>query len=87
MIVAGANLQWGRFVCPSCYPKRENTALELSSTSKQVARSSTSCRKGAKFEIQKVNSDQDTCGGGHSDRNGKNSEKHVQSTYVPTVTL
>ena len=64
VVVAGANLQWGRFVSPSCYPKRENTALELSTTSKLVARSSTSHRKGA--------SDQNMCGGAHSVGNGKN---------------
>ena len=47
MVVAGANLEWGCFVCPSCSQKRENTAFELvlwsawglSSPGKQVARS------------------------------------------------
>ena len=51
--VAGANMQWGHFVCPSCSQKRENTAFELViqsvwetlSPSKQVGRSSTPCRK------------------------------------------
>ena len=46
-------LQWGRFVCPSCSPKRENTAFELvlrsawglTSPGKEVGRSSTPCRK------------------------------------------
>ena len=27
--VAGANMQWGHFVCPSCCQKRENTEFEL----------------------------------------------------------
>ena len=53
MGVAGANMQWGRFVCPSCSQKRENIAFELvlrstwglSSPGKQVARSSTPCQK------------------------------------------
>ena len=52
MGVAGANMQWGRFVCPSCSQKRESTAFELilrsawglSSPGKQVGRSSTPCR-------------------------------------------
>ena len=51
--VAGANMQWSRFVCPSCSQKKENTAFEsvlrsawgLSSPCKQVGRSSTPCRK------------------------------------------
>ena len=51
--VADANTQWGRFVSPSCSQKRENTAFELvlrsdwrlSSTGKQVDRSSIPCRK------------------------------------------
>ena len=53
MVVAGANLEWGCFVCPSCSQKRENTAFELvlrstwrlSSPSKDVARGSTQCWK------------------------------------------
>ena len=51
--VAGANMQWGRFVCNSCSQKRENTTFELvlrsdwglSSRGKQVGRSSTPCQK------------------------------------------
>ena len=51
--VAGANMQWGRFVCHSCSQTRESTAFELVlrscwgllSPSKQVGRSSTPCRK------------------------------------------
>ena len=51
--VAGANMQWGRFVCPSCNQKRESIAFELilrstrglSSPGKHVGRSSTPCRK------------------------------------------
>ena len=53
MGVAGANMQWGHFVCPSSSQKRESTAFdlilqstwELSSPSKQVGRSSTPCWK------------------------------------------
>ena len=53
MVVAGANMQWDRFVCPSCGPKRESTAFELIlqsiwgllSPAEQVGRSSTSCWK------------------------------------------
>ena len=49
MVVVGANMEWGCFVCPSCSQKRESTAFELvlrstwglSSPSKQVGRSST----------------------------------------------
>ena len=53
MGVAGANMQWGCFVCPSCSQKRDSTgfglvlrsAWGLSSPDKQVRRSSTPCRK------------------------------------------
>ena len=51
--LASANMQWGRFVCPSCSQKREKTVFELvlrsawglSSPVKQAPRSSTPCRK------------------------------------------
>ena len=54
--IAGPNMQWGHFVCPSSSQKRENTAFDLilwsawglSSPGKQVGRStqcSTPCRK------------------------------------------
>ena len=51
--VAGANMQWGHFVCPSSSQKMESTAFDLilrrvwrlSSPSKRVGRSSTPCRK------------------------------------------
>ena len=51
--VAGANMQWGHFVCPSSSEKRESTAFDLilrsawglSSPGKQVGRSSTPCLK------------------------------------------
>ena len=53
--VAGADMQWGHFVCPSSSQKRESTAFDLilrsawglSSPGKQVGRStcSTPCRK------------------------------------------
>ena len=51
--VAGANMPWGHFVCPSSSQKRESTAFdlilrsawEISSPVKQVGRGSTLCRK------------------------------------------
>ena len=51
--VAGANMQWGHFVCPSSSQKRESTAFDLIvrsawvllSPGKRVGRSSTPCRK------------------------------------------
>ena len=54
--VAGTNMQWGHFVCPSSSQKRERTAFDLilrsawglSSPGKQVG------RKGAKFGVGKV---------------------------------
>ena len=53
VVVAGANMQWGHFVCPSSSQKRESTAFDLilrsggglSSPGKRVGRSSTPCRK------------------------------------------
>ena len=50
MGVAGANMQWGRFVCTSCCQKREKPAVlqsawGLLSPDKQAARSSTPCQK------------------------------------------
>ena len=51
MGVAGANMQWGHFVCPGCSQKREKTVVlrstwGVSNSGKQVAsRSSTPCRK------------------------------------------
>ena len=51
--VAGANMRWGHFVCPSSSQKRESTAFDLilrsgwglSSRGKRADRSSTPCRK------------------------------------------
>ena len=51
--VAGANMQWSHFVCPSSSQKRDSTAFDLiqrsawrlSSPGKQVGRSSTPYRK------------------------------------------
>ena len=53
MGVAGANMQRGHFVCPSCSQKKENTVFQLVlrsawgvlSPGKQVASSSIQCRK------------------------------------------
>ena len=79
-------MQWGRFVCPSCNQKRENTAFEIVLRSawglwnpdKQVGRSSTQCRKGAKFGAEKVNGGQNICSRDASVGNGKNFEKQAQ---------
>ena len=86
--VAGANMQWGHFVCPSSSQKRQSTAFYLilksawglSSPSKQVGRSSTSCRKGAKFGVEKVNRCQNICNRVTHVENGKNFEKRAQSS-------
>ena len=51
--VAGANMWWGCLVCLSCSQRRENTAFQLvlqstwrlSSSGKQVGRSSIPCQK------------------------------------------
>ena len=51
--IAGANMQWSHFICPSSGQKRESTAFDLilwstwwlSSPGKQVSRSSTPCWK------------------------------------------
>ena len=75
-------MQWGRFVCPSCSQKRESTAFQLvlrstwglSSPSKQVGTSSTSCRKEATFGIKKVNGGQNICSRDASVGNGKDFE-------------
>ena len=53
VVVAGANMQWDHFVCPSSSQKSESTAYDLilrsgwglSSPGKRVGRSSTPCRK------------------------------------------
>ena len=81
--VAGDNMQWGHFVCPSSSQKRESTAFDLilqsawglSSPGKQVGRNSTHVRKGAKFGVEKVNGGQNICNRVASVGNGKNFEK------------
>ena len=83
--VAGANMQWGHFVCPSSSQKRESTAFDLilqsawglSSSGKQVGRSSTPCPK---FGVKKVNSGQNICKRDASVGEGKNLEKQAQSS-------
>ena len=76
-------MQWVCFVCPSCCQKRDNaafelvlqSALELLSPGRQVARSSTPCQK---RRVQKVNGSQYICDKDTSV--GKNCEKQVQSS-------
>ena len=86
--VAGANMQWGHFVCPSSSQKRGSAAFDLilqstwglSSPGKQVGRSSTLRRKRARFGVEKVNSGQNICNRVTSVGNGKNFEKQAQSS-------
>ena len=85
MGVAGANMQWGCFVCPSCSQNRESTAFELilrsawglSSPSKQVV---LHVKKGAKFGVEKVNGGQNICSRDASVGNGKHFDKQAQSS-------
>ena len=90
MSVAGANMQWGRFVCPSCSQNRENTEFEL------VLRSACGLSvlvskllevhvvlqvgKGAKFGVLKVNGGQNICSRDASVGKEKNFEKQAQSS-------
>ena len=79
MSVAGANMQWGHFICPSSSQKRESTAFDLilqsawglSSPGKQVGRR-------AKLGVEKVNGGQNICNRVASVGNGKNFEKQAQ---------
>ena len=86
--VAGANMQWGHFVCSSSSQKRESTAFDL------ILRSAWDFRvpvsklvevvlhvgKGAKFGVEKVNGGQNICNRVASVGNGKNFEKQAQSS-------
>ena len=63
--VAGANMQWGNFVCPSSSQKKESTAFDL------ILR----VGKGTKFGVEKVNGDQNICSRVANVVNGKNCEK------------
>ena len=82
MGVAGANLQWGHFVCPSSSQKKESTAFDLilrsawglSSPGKKVV---LHVGKGAKFGVSKVNGGQNICSRVASVGNGKNFEKQA----------
>ena len=56
------------------------SAWGLSSPGKQVGRSSTPCRKGAKFGVEKVNVGQNICNRDASVGNGKSFEKQAQSS-------
>ena len=82
MGVAGANMEWDRFICPSCSQWRENTASELvlrsdwglSSPGKQVGRSSTPCPKRSQVGVEEVNSGQNIYSRDTSVGNVKNFE-------------
>ena len=87
--VAGANMQWGCFVCPSCSQKRESTAFELVLHVYEVLgdfRVPVSklvevvihVGEGAKFGVEKVNNGQNICSRDASVGNGKNFEKQAQ---------
>ena len=62
-------MQWGRFVCPSCYQKRKNPIFELIYKALgdfQVPVSNLlevvlHVKKAATFGVQKVNGGQDIC--------------------------
>ena len=66
MGVAGPNMQWDHFFCPSSSQKRESTAFELilrstwglSTPGKQIV---LHVGKGAKFGVEKVNGGQMIC--------------------------
>ena len=83
--VAGANMQWGRFVCPSCCQKRESTAFELilrsdwglSSPGSKLVEVVLHVGKGAKFGVEKVNGGQNICSRDASVGNVKNFEKQA----------
>ena len=86
--VPGANMQWGRFVCPSSSQKEKSIALELilqsawglPSPGKQVGRSSIPFENGAKFGEEKVNGRQNICSRDASVGNGKHFKKQAQSS-------
>ena len=94
MGVAGANMQWGHFVCPSSSQKRESTAFRfdlilrsawgLSSLGKQVGKSSTStpCRKWSQVWGRESEwwPKYMQCNRVASVGNGKNFEKQAQSS-------
>ena len=84
--VAGANMQWGRFVCPSSSQKRESTAFAYEflggfrvPVSKMVE-VVLHVRKGAKFGVEKVNGGQNICHRVANVGNGKNFKKQAQSS-------
>ena len=58
MGVAGANMQWGSFLCPSCSQKKESTAFDLVSKLVEVV---LHVGKEAKFGVEKVNNGQNIC--------------------------
>ena len=80
-------MQWGRFVCPSCYQKRKNPIFELIYKALgdfQVPVSNLlevvlHVKKAATFGVQKVNGGQDICSRDTSVGNEKNCEKQAQS--------
>ena len=72
--VAGANMQWSRFLCPQLQLILRST-WRLSSPSKQVVRSSTPCQKGSQVLSKKVNEGQNICS---RDASVENGEKQAQ---------
>ena len=83
MGVAGANMQWDHFVCPTASQKRESTAFDLILEAIGNFRVPVSkfvevvlhVRKGAKFGVEKVNGGQNICNKCASVGNGKNFKK------------
>ena len=64
MGVAGPNMQWSCFVCPSCYQKRENTAFVLGDfwvLENKLLQIVLHVGKGIKFGVEKGNGGQDIC--------------------------
>ena len=87
--VAGANMQCGHFVCPSCSQKRESTAFELIlqsawgllSPGKQVGKSSNPCWKRSQvWGKESEYAGQNICSRNASVGNGKHFQKQAQSS-------
>ena len=88
MGVAGANMQWGRFVLPQLQSKEESTAFELilrsawglSSPGKQVGRSRTPCWKRSHVWGRESDGGRNICSSRDASvGNGKHFEKQAQS--------
>ena len=77
MGVAGANMQWGHFVCPVAVKRGRTPAFQLALWDFLVPESKLvevvlHVRNGAKFGVKKVNGGQNICSGDASVGNGKN---------------